>query len=166
MVCASSEYIRQHGEPEQPIDLLSHNCVRFNYSRSNRFWTFHKKGGVEKLRVRGNLRANNSTTLKAAVEEGVGVGLLPVWLIRDDLQSGWQVAPSTPGDIHAVYLPSRRGSAKVRVFIDFLLSELRPLLDWSPVDQGRTPTSHQVSFRRHDPGGSPNRAEKTRLKWE
>lgn len=139
VVCASKEYIQQHGEPKEPIDLLSHNCLTFNYSRSNRFWTFQREDVVEKLRIKGNLRANNSTTLKAAVQEGVGIGLLPVWLLREDLQSGklrhllhgWQVAPTAPGDVHAIYLPSRRGSMKVRVFIDFLVSEFASSLDWS-----------------------------------
>ncbi|MEK1895922.1 MAG: LysR family transcriptional regulator [Rhizobium sp.] len=139
VVCASQEYIQQHGEPKQPIDLLSHNCLTFNYSRSARFWTFQKEGAAEKLRIRGNLRANNSIALKAAVQEGVGIGLLPVWLLKEDLRSGilrqllhsWQVAPTAPGDVHAIYLPSRRGSTKVRVFVDFLLSEFGSSLDWS-----------------------------------
>lgn len=137
VVCASLKYVEQYGEPEQPVELLSHNCLTFNYSRSNRVWTFQKEGGAERVRIRGSLRANNSMILKAAVLDGVGIGLLPVWLIKEDLQSGklrqllegWQVAPNTPGDVHAVYLPSRRGSAKVRAFIDFLLSELGSTLE-------------------------------------
>ena len=57
--------------------------------------------------------------------------LLPTWLVGTDIDAGrlhvvltdWDASPGgTGGAIHAVYLPNRRGSKKVRGFIDFLMA--------------------------------------------
>lgn len=134
VACASPDYLDRHGLPAVPEDLASHNCVTFNYGNAHRFWTFSSGDDSRRVRVHGSLRVNNSIVLREATLQGVGVGLLPVWLMAEDLRKGsvtqilgeWQVVPNAPGDVHVVYLPSRRGSPKVRAFIDFIaeLSEV------------------------------------------
>jgi DNA-binding transcriptional LysR family regulator len=139
VLCATPEYLKERDTPREPSDLMSHNCLTFNYSRSNRFWSFYRDGRTEKMRVGGNLRANNSMALREAVLKNVGVALLPIWLVYPDISSGqmvrllesWSVAPGLPGDVHAVYLPSRRGSAKVRAFIEFLIAEFNGDVEWT-----------------------------------
>ncbi|MBZ7924174.1 LysR family transcriptional regulator [Ensifer adhaerens] len=140
VACATKEYLSKRGLPLIPDELTSHNCLTFNYGKAHRFWTFTSQDEARRVRVQGNLRVNNSIVLRHSVLKGVGVGLLPVWLIADDLRTGaltqilsqWEVVPNSPGDINAVYLPNRRGSPKVRAFIDFLAEVLNSALPVAP----------------------------------
>ena len=78
------------------------------------------------LSATGNLRVNDDDALAAAVVQGLGLALLPTFLIGGELQSGrLQAALSqyiTLGTIHLRCL-SREPTRfwKVRAFIDFLL---------------------------------------------
>jgi DNA-binding transcriptional LysR family regulator len=135
VVCASPEYIRTHGEPRVPADLAKHNCLTFSYSTGDRTWRFSKRGRDEQVRVRGNLRANHSEMLREAALAGLGLILMPTWLIGGDLGecrlrpvlTEWQAdvgrqsaAVRQEGGIYALYLADRRASAKVHAFTEFL----------------------------------------------
>lgn len=154
VVCASPEYLRKHGEPNDPEDLARHNCLTFSYSTGDRTWRFAKAGGNKQVRVRGNLRANHSETLREAAIAGLGFVLMPTWLIGGDLgrrllrpvltdweaNVGRQIPTSQPdGGIHAVYLADRRASGKVHAFVDFLTRSFGSPphwdRDWTPERQ-------------------------------
>jgi len=87
------------------------------------------------VRVRGNLRANHSETLREAALAGLGLILMPTWLIGGDVKQerlravltewraevGRQSAASRQErGIYALYLADRRASAKVHAFIEFM----------------------------------------------
>jgi len=86
-------------------------------------------GTAQSVRVSGRLQTNSSEVVRAAVLAGDGIGYSPVWLFGPELQSGevvallpdWQ-APVLP--MHLVSPPSRRHSAKVRLFGDFVAAGL------------------------------------------
>jgi DNA-binding transcriptional LysR family regulator len=135
VICASPEYIRTHSEPRVPADLAKHNCLTFSYSMGDRTWRFARPGQDEQVRVRGNLRANHSETLREAALAGLGLILMPTWLIGSDLAQGrlkpvlidWRAnvgrqlsAAHQEGGIYAVYLADRRASGKVHAFTEFL----------------------------------------------
>ena len=78
------------------------------------------------MSVRGNLRLNDDEALWQAVLGGLGISLLPTFIVGKDLQAGRLQSVLTPyvpseRNLHAIYLPNRHLSPKVRVFIDFLL---------------------------------------------
>jgi DNA-binding transcriptional LysR family regulator len=135
VVCGSPKYVKAHGEPRTPAELAIHNCLTFSYSMGDRTWRFRRAGQDEQVRVRGNLRANHSETLREAALAGLGLILMPTWLIGRDLVQGrlspmlqdWQAnvgrqtsAAHQEGGIYAVYLADRRASAKVHAFTEFL----------------------------------------------
>jgi len=135
VVCGSPEYIQTRGEPSVPADLVMHNCLTFSYSTGDRTWRFGRAGQDEQVRVRGNLRANHSETLREAALAGLGLILMPTWLIGGDLAQGrlrpvltdWQAnvgrrisAAHQEGGVYAAYLADRRASAKVHAFTEFL----------------------------------------------
>ena len=77
----------------------------------------------------GSLTVNNSEVLRLAACDGMGLALLPAWLVQGDLDNSALVAvlsgyEANPGQmdigIYAVYPASRRGSAKIRLLIDLL----------------------------------------------
>jgi DNA-binding transcriptional LysR family regulator len=157
VVCASHEYLKTHGEPGVPTDLAKHNCLTFSYSAGDRTWRFARAGQDEQVRVRGNLRTNHSETLREAALAGLGLILMPTWLIGADLTAGrlkpvlmdWQanvgrqsLAAHQDGGIYAVYLADRRASGKVHAFTEFLSKKFGSPPYWdrheSPIGPGRS----------------------------
>lgn len=135
LVCASPAYLERRGEPALPGDLSHHECLTFSYASGTRTWRFVRDGREEQVRVRGAVRANHSETLREVALSGLGVLLMPTWLVGADIAAGrlHQVLPdweahvgrtsssmSSDTGIHAVYLADRRESARLRTFVDFL----------------------------------------------
>jgi DNA-binding transcriptional LysR family regulator len=79
------------------------------------------------LALSGAFRANDSEALLAAALAGLGVALLPSWIVGDAIRTGRLVrllpgyqAMFAPGErfVWAIYPPKRVVAPKVRVFID------------------------------------------------
>ncbi|MGQ7243541.1 LysR family transcriptional regulator [Salinicola sp. V024] len=131
MLCASPDYLGERGEPRAPADLSAHNCLTFAYGAGGRTWYFSGPSETS-ICVDGSLQANSSEVLREAAVGGLGMILMPCWLIGADIEAGrlrsvlpaWKADVSEVGQeggIYAVYHPTRRSSRKVRVFIDFLV---------------------------------------------
>lgn len=123
---ATPEYFARRGVPRVPADLETHNCLTYTHFNPRDPWRLHGPEGDISVRATGNLRINDDDALAEAVRGGLGVALLPTFIIGNDLQSGrLQSALSehipVERHIYAVYLENRQLSAKVRAFIDFLL---------------------------------------------
>ncbi len=99
----------------------------------SQFWSakeiklFGKNRAEQTLRISPVLISEGVTSIREAVRDGLGVSLLPYWLIREDLLSGQLVcllplwrARELP--VHVVYAGRRLLPARVRTFIDFALS--------------------------------------------
>lgn len=135
VVCGAPAYFERHGVPERPAELARHNCLVYTYRASRYDWQFIRADegpGEERevVRVSGNLESNNAEAIHAVLLEGVGLGLLPLWLVGGDLSTGRLLralpAYHEPDNaIYVVYPPGRHLSPKVRCFIDFLAVRLR-----------------------------------------
>ena len=84
------------------------------------------------MQVTGRMRANNPDSLVGAACEGLGLVLMPRWLVVDQLRSGelravmsgYRVSPSViESAIYAVYPSSRHVTPKLRAFIDHLVAK-------------------------------------------
>ncbi len=77
------------------------------------------------VQVKGRLIANNGEGLLAAARRGLGIAYTPDFLVCEDLRSGalrhilreW----TTQSALWAVYPHARHLSAKVRLFVDYLV---------------------------------------------
>jgi DNA-binding transcriptional LysR family regulator len=124
---ASQAYLRARGTPQSPEDLMSHNCITYNYLFTNE-WQFGGPKGPTTLRVAGDFRANSALTIRSAALEGIGIANMPSVFVQQDLDNGSLVrvltefAPS-PVDIHAIYPSARFVAGKVRSFLDFVRDE-------------------------------------------
>ena len=105
-----------------------------------------RRGAQVVVPVTGNLTLNDDEALWQAVLGGLGISLLPTFIVGKDLQAGRLqavLADYVPSErsLHAVYLPNRHLSAKVRVFIDFLVARfVAPPYwdrDWLPAEPAR-----------------------------
>jgi DNA-binding transcriptional LysR family regulator len=89
-------------------------------------WRLVGKRGEMRVPVVGTFRSNNAEMLRAAALDGVGIAVLPTWVISEPIRKGtlrrvlpaWEPPPST---IYAVYPDNRLMSMKVRAFVDHLV---------------------------------------------
>lgn len=135
LVCASPDYLARAGTPRHPQDLRRHNCFGYTYQATGNNWRFVGPEGPVTVRVTGTLSANNGEILKAAMRQGLGLGLVPSFSVTDELKSGELVAvlpdySDTETSVYAVYPHSRHLSAKVRAFVDFLRDRFGPEPYW------------------------------------
>ncbi|AFY56610.1 transcriptional regulator [Rivularia sp. PCC 7116] len=132
-VCGSPRYFEQYGIPEHPDDLVNHNCLCFSYSTGYEIWRFKRDKEVCEVKVKGSLVANNSEVLRQACLDGLGLILMPTWLIGEDISEGklqavlqdFQFHPLVDMDagIYALYLPNRRDALRVQTFVNFLIQQ-------------------------------------------
>ena len=94
-------------------------------------WRFRDAAGDHEIQVDGSLRANNADALHIAALAGVGITVLPVFMVGPDIRRGALevIFPhvqfsqtSLDSSIYAVFPYGRHLSPKVRAFVDFLLS--------------------------------------------
>ena len=130
---ATPAYLKKHGTPKTPEDLVNHNCLLYAYLSTGSEWMFQGPDGKEiRVKVSGNFRANNGEAIRQAVLADLGVAVAPEWIALRDLESGairsilTNYAP-TLMDIHAVYPSGRHLSAKVRAYVDFLQQEFQKI---------------------------------------
>jgi DNA-binding transcriptional LysR family regulator len=134
-MCATPEYFSRRGVPLIPGDLVQHNCLTYTYFNPHDPWRFQGPTGEISVPASGNLRLNDDEALSQTVLGGLGIALLPTFIVGQELQSGKlqsvlseYVSPER--QIYAVYLPNRHLSAKVRAFIDYLLVRFGPEPYW------------------------------------
>jgi DNA-binding transcriptional LysR family regulator len=135
-MCATPDYFARHGVPQTPGDLQKHNCLTYTYFNPHGFWRLRGPDGEDiSVPTRGNLRINDDDALAEAVMGGLGIAVLPTFIIGRELQRGRLQAVLSDylpaqRNIYAVYLANRHLSAKVRTFIDFLLERFGPEPYW------------------------------------
>ncbi|MBC2773100.1 LysR family transcriptional regulator [Rhizobium sp. AQ_MP] len=133
VLCASPDYLAEHGTPETLDDLKRHRCLPAHNHES---WRLEGPGGPVTLRPEGMLITNSSEVIREAVIAGLGIALRSTWDVGTELKSGKlvQVLPQYESSrnvaLSAVY-PSRQFlPAKVRLFIDYLAELYGPVPYW------------------------------------
>jgi len=127
VMAAAPAYLERYGTPRRATDLEDHNCLVYTYRAQRYDWHLtDDKGRDCVVTVSGNMETNNPMMLRAAALSGLGIVLLPLWIIGPDIKAGRlvQLLPAyhwPDSAIHAVYPPGRHLSARVRSFVDFLV---------------------------------------------
>jgi DNA-binding transcriptional LysR family regulator len=136
VACAAPDYLAQHGEPESPEDLATHNCLLYSYLSSANVWRFTAPDGREvPVAVNGTLRINNGIVLTEAAVAGQGILLTPNFYVAPLLRQGrlkrilvnYRLKEF---GIHAVYPQRDHVPPKVRAFVDFLAQRFGRKSDW------------------------------------
>jgi DNA-binding transcriptional LysR family regulator len=119
---ASPDYIREHGAPETPDELLTHQALM----QGTETWQFMDGDETISIHPQGRFKADNGTALAAAAVAGLGIAWLPDHLIKGHLDSGAlvQVMPHYPiptAGIFVVRPPGQHPARKVRVLTELLI---------------------------------------------
>ncbi|MBC8749388.1 MULTISPECIES: LysR family transcriptional regulator [Paraburkholderia] len=131
-VCATPAYLAQHGTPTRPEDLLRHSCLSRPAEQGGGEERVFK-GPDREVRVRPTnaIAANNAEMLRQFTLLGMGVAILPSYLIGRDLTAGRLVRlldgyTLPPIEITIAYPSRLHLPAKVRTFIDHLVEHFQP----------------------------------------
>ena len=123
VLVSSPEYIGRMGQPQSVQDLERFGAVMPNY-RDRNDYLLQGPAGMLKFQLQSLMKVSDTTLSRKLVLAGMGVAMLPAWLVEDDLRQGrlLRLLPdhdSPPLDIFASYMSRQYQTGKVRSFIDF-----------------------------------------------
>lgn len=133
--CGSSDYLKLHGTPEHPNDLVYHKGLYYGHRGWIEDWKFIGKDGEFLSQADVLMKSNNGDILKAAAVAGAGLVTMPTFITWEEVAAG-KMMPllldyhSEEMALYAVYPPTHNLSAKVRVFIDYLVNTFGPEPYW------------------------------------
>ena len=130
-IVAAPLYWERHGRPRHPADLAGHACFTYANITNPDVWRFRKAGGEDaSVRVEGPIRTDNGEAILPALRAGLGVAVLPGFIVDEELAAGrleavlpeWSTGSSA---LHLITPPGTLRPARVEVLIDFLTENLR-----------------------------------------
>ncbi len=124
VLCASPDYLARRGQPRATEDLVEHNCLVHRNPKMRDVWEFGASGAVTRIKVNGNLVANNYEMLVEAALQGAGIAYSPLYMVERHFESGaleWLLPQeSLQGrELWAYYPRSLYTAPKLRAFLDF-----------------------------------------------
>jgi DNA-binding transcriptional LysR family regulator len=128
ILCAAPSYLAARDLPRQPQDLLSHDFLVYVLANKSHELRLSRGSEVEAINVQGLLESNDGQVLRQAALDGLGILVLPNYIVYDDIVAGRLVPILNDWDLPRLQIniayPSRKHlSAKVRSFIDFMADE-------------------------------------------
>ena len=136
VVCASPDYLSEHGVPESIDDLTNHQCLVYGNLADPERWVCQDADGHRlEVDVNASMRASSGEFLRECGMQGLGIIMQPTFLVSDAICDGklvpvltqyqWPVTPA-----YAVYPPTRHLSYRLRTFIDFLAERFSGATPW------------------------------------
>lgn len=155
VLVASPAYLERHGTPSCLADLAEHDCLVHLLKSPNDDWHFHERGGDVSVTVSGSVSSDFGEALRSAALLGHGISMHPTYMVAEDIASGRlvHVLPDMEPaglTIHAIY-PQRNLPARVRSFIDFLVTWLRRESKWLRPTNPRPVAPHPSANRSRTP---------------
>jgi DNA-binding transcriptional LysR family regulator len=129
-VCASPDYILQHGELHHIGELESHSCLLYSNALVPNRWSLIDEAGVSQtVSVSGAFTANNGGALTRFALAGLGVIYQPDFLVAKHIESGALINLLSKYKgyeicFYAIYPQRKLMSRKTRLLLDFLQDKL------------------------------------------
>ena len=127
---AAPAYLERRGRPTHPLHLAEHACLGYAYQTTPDTWRFTNAAGEEaSVRPAGPLRINNGDAMMPALLAGLGIALLPDFIISESVKDGtleivmpdWHMPLA---GLHLVTPPGGPRPARVEALGDFLARRL------------------------------------------
>ncbi|XGV94745.1 MAG: LysR family transcriptional regulator [Leptolyngbya sp. BL-A-14] len=125
VLCAAPAYFSNRGTPSHPLELQQHSCLHYGHLATVNQWLLIGPDGEHTISVQGAVCSNNGEVLREAAVRGLGITLLPMFIIGQEVEQGLLqvVLPEYhPPEIsiYVIYPVNRHLSTKVRLFTNFL----------------------------------------------
>lgn len=138
ILCASPDYLAKFGTPKKPSELNKHHLLVFMNARPRKLISRCDPGLHTFPPTNGKPRVicDDGASMRVAAEAGVGICMSSIWNVHKELKQGTlvQILPEYKVDDQAaiwlVYPKSNVLTAKVRVFIDYLVEKIGDQTVW------------------------------------
>jgi len=132
MVCAPA-YLRDRKRPQHPTDLVDHQCLTTALLRTS--WGFTHSRGSMNVEVHSRMHSSDSVMVRDAARMGVGIAILPPFLVRDDFKGGTLIPlledfPVTTHWMNAQVPRIRMNRPAVRSLVAALKDGMQPTPPW------------------------------------
>lgn len=137
VVAAAPEYLKQHGRPKHPKDLIKHEC--FGYLLAARSsWAFIIDGETQWFPISGKLEANSGDALLAAAIRGLGITNAPTFIAEEavrerKLEILLRKFPTPELGIYAVFPSNRYVPHRVRTLVEYLAQRIGSKPAWDGI---------------------------------
>jgi len=137
ILIASPDYLKRHGAPATPTELTAHSYIAFRSRAAKQL--VGPDGSVhvfDPAEASCRLVMDDGLSLKRAACAGAGIGLTALWNASEELRAGRLVRVLPDHEVRddtglwLIYPKSNVLTAKVRVFIDFLLEKIGRSPPW------------------------------------
>ncbi|MEM8502660.1 MAG: LysR family transcriptional regulator [Cyanobacteria bacterium P01_D01_bin.1] len=125
VLCAAPKYLEIHGTPTHPDDLRQHDCLHYGHLATGSKWQLIGPDKIHTVSIKCRSYSNNGEVLRESAIAGVGIALLPTFIIGDALKSKALsiVLPDyCPSELTAklCYATNRHLSTKIQLLTTFL----------------------------------------------
>jgi len=127
---AARTYLKKRGKPKQLADLTGHDCVLFRGRNGRARWAFEEPRGSPHVDVEGVLSVDDFGFLARALEAGLGVGPLPIFIANHHAGLD-RVLPDhvmTGAPVHVILPSASYVPARVTAVRDLLVEHLSRVL--------------------------------------
>ncbi|WP_386684108.1 LysR family transcriptional regulator [Loktanella sp. R86503] len=128
ILCASPAYLDRYGSPEGPEDLAQHRLIAFKDAEPRALVSQDgRRAEFDPTTATHYLIVNDGLTQKLTTLDGGGISINSIWAVQKELATGslTRVLPdyelANKPALWLIYPKSNVVSAKVRVFMDFLI---------------------------------------------
>lgn len=130
-IVGSPAYFEKHGRPRHPAELSAHACFVYTNVANPDVWHFRRAGGEEAaVRISGPLATDSGDAMLPALRAGLGIAMLPEFIVGEDLAAGrveavledWSFSAAA---LHLVTPPGTLRPARVEALIAFLSERLK-----------------------------------------
>ncbi|MEO6602514.1 MAG: LysR substrate-binding domain-containing protein [Polyangiaceae bacterium] len=135
VLCASPAYLKRHGVPRTPRDLVDFDAITFGADRAAPAWAFEAGKKVLSVRSRSRLVVNSSEVAMDAAIAGAGLTRVLSYMAASEVKVGRLrvILPEfepEPIPIHVIHREGKQAASRVRAFVDLAVDRLRrhPLL--------------------------------------
>lgn len=136
ILCASPAYLERNGTPQTPDELRLHRCLAYNLTSNIEQWqVYDSTGQLIKIGIKPYLKASNGQFLRDAAVNGLGIVLMPTFIVYNEIELGELIPLLTdyhcpPLAAYAIYPQTRHLSQRVRAFVDFLVERFEGVPYW------------------------------------
>ena len=127
--CASPAYLERMGHPTHPAELAEHDGILYRYPGAAA-WAYSVDGTNVECAPRFRVRANTGGNSTAAAVEGFGIARLFEFQVYQEFKTGrlvrlFKTYETASIPVHFVYMKQGLLPLKVRVFLDWMVPQLR-----------------------------------------
>lgn len=141
VLCASPEYLAQHGTPLTPQDLVNHDCLAMIRSNEElKTWHFQDEDQKSVITITPKRFSDDGEVIRHWALEGVGVALKSALDVQADIENKRLVtllnghmknfnSSTSSADLHVLYISKKYQPKRIRLFLDFLHERFNELIE-------------------------------------